>query len=73
MKSHLTEDSLDLHVPQYVLFFFRNANILDLNHLYRNSIHDIAVTYGIDAASHVVIKVGIFSYILSFPPIYYNK
>lgn len=36
---------------------FKYNNLLDLNKLYSNDVHCIAQTYGIEAASRVIVKV----------------
>ncbi|XP_053397077.1 DNA-directed RNA polymerase I subunit RPA1-like [Mercenaria mercenaria] len=49
-EMHLKTEGINM------LELFRNADILDINRLYCNSIHDMAMMYGIEAASRVVIK-----------------
>lgn len=40
---------------------FEYSKILDLNRLYCNNIHSVYNQYGIEAASHVIVNVIIFS------------
>jgi len=39
---------------------FEYAEILDLNRLYTNDIHEVAKHYGVEAASRVIVKVNVF-------------
>jgi hypothetical protein len=44
-----------------ILYFqemFKYDRLLNLNQLYSNDIHQIADTYGIEAARRVIVKVG---------------
>lgn len=39
---------------------FEHAEILDINRLYTNDIHQVAKHYGVEAASRVIVKVNWF-------------